>query len=160
VHLLSYRDGTTERLGLAVGERVLPATSLLPGGPATMGELLAGGEASLAALRAADAAGAERIRHEGTPIAGLHLLAPVPRPGKVVAIGLNYHAHAAEQNVEPPKAPLIFAKFPTAVIGPGEAIAWDPALTAQVDYEAELAVVIGRRARNVPVEEEIGRAHV
>jgi len=155
MRLLSYREGTTERLGVEVGERVLPAAALLPGGPATMGELLAGGEAVLSALRGAHAAGGERIRREGTPLAALHLLAPVPRPGKVVAIGLNYFAHAAEQKVEPPKAPLIFAKFPTAVIGPGEAIAWDPALTAQVDYEAELAVVIGRRARNVGVAEAL-----
>jgi 2-keto-4-pentenoate hydratase/2-oxohepta-3-ene-1,7-dioic acid hydratase in catechol pathway len=79
----------------------------------------------------------------------LTILAPVPRPGKVVAIGQNYKAHAIEQDIEPPKAPLIFAKFPTSVIGHGAAIAWDPALTSQVDYEGELAVVIGRRARNV-----------
>jgi 2-keto-4-pentenoate hydratase/2-oxohepta-3-ene-1,7-dioic acid hydratase in catechol pathway len=155
LRLLSYRQGPTERLGVAVGERALPATALLPGGPATIGDLFAGGEVALEALRAACATGAERIRAEGMALADLHLLAPVPRPGKVVAIGLNYYAHAAEQKVEPPKAPLIFAKFPTAVIGPGEAIAWDPALTAQVDYEAELAVVIGRRVRNVGVAEAL-----
>jgi 2-keto-4-pentenoate hydratase/2-oxohepta-3-ene-1,7-dioic acid hydratase in catechol pathway len=149
VRLLSYREGSIERLGVAVGERALPTIALLPNGPGTIAELFAGGEVALEALRAASAAGAGRIRAEGTPLAGLHLLAPVPRPGKVVAIGLNYFAHAAEQKVEPPQAPLIFAKFPTAVIGPGEAISWDPTLTAQVDYEAELAVVIGRRARNV-----------
>jgi 2-keto-4-pentenoate hydratase/2-oxohepta-3-ene-1,7-dioic acid hydratase in catechol pathway len=74
---------------------------------------------------------------------------PVPKPGKIVAIGLNYYAHAAEQGTDPPKQPLIFAKFPTSVIGDGEPIRWDPRLTSQVDYEAELAVVIGTRARRV-----------
>jgi 2-keto-4-pentenoate hydratase/2-oxohepta-3-ene-1,7-dioic acid hydratase in catechol pathway len=155
MRLLSYWHGSAQRLGVAVGERALPAAALLPGGPATMGELLASGAAGLEALRTAAAAGAAGIRGEGTPLADLHLLAPVPRPGKVVAIGLNYFAHAAEQKVEVPTAPLIFAKFPTAVIGPGETISWDPALTAQVDYEAELAVVIGRRARNVAVGEAL-----
>ena len=155
MRLLSYRDAMTERLGVAVGDRVLPATELLPDGPATMRALLAGGEAALATLQIAHDAGAERIRSEGTALAEMHLLAPVPRPGKVVAIGLNYHAHASEQKVALPKAPLIFAKFPTTVIGPGEAIRWDPALTVQVDYEAELAVVIGRRARNVDVAEAL-----
>jgi acylpyruvate hydrolase len=70
-------------------------------------------------------------------------------PSKIVAIGLNYMDHCREQHVEPPKAPIIFTKFPTAIIGPGEAIRWDPALTSQVDFEAELGVVIGRTARNV-----------
>jgi 2-keto-4-pentenoate hydratase/2-oxohepta-3-ene-1,7-dioic acid hydratase in catechol pathway len=155
MRLLSYRDGPSERLAVAVDGRALPATSLLAGGPATMGELLSSGEAGLDPLRKAAAAGADRIRGEGSAFADLHMLAPVPRPGKVVAIGLNYFAHAAEQKVEAPKAPLIFAKFPTAVIGPGEAISWDPALTAQVDFEAELAVVIGRRARHVGVAEAL-----
>jgi 2-keto-4-pentenoate hydratase/2-oxohepta-3-ene-1,7-dioic acid hydratase in catechol pathway len=81
------------------------------------------------------------------------LLAPVPNPSKVVAIGLNYRDHAREQGVEPPDRPVAFAKFPTSIIGPGDTITWDPALTSQVDYEAELAFVIGRTAKRVPVEE-------
>jgi 2-keto-4-pentenoate hydratase/2-oxohepta-3-ene-1,7-dioic acid hydratase in catechol pathway len=66
-----------------------------------------------------------------------------------VAIGLNYMDHCREQNIEPPEAPIIFAKFPSAVVGPGAAIRWDPALTRKVDYEVELAVVMGRTARRV-----------
>lgn len=77
------------------------------------------------------------------------LLAPVRRPGKIVAIGLNYMDHCREQKVDPPAKPVIFAKFATAVIGPGAAIKWSGALTQQVDYEAELAVIIGRTARSV-----------
>lgn len=77
------------------------------------------------------------------------LLAPVSRPGKIVAIGLNYMDHCREQKVDPPAKPVIFAKFATAVIGPGAAIKWSGALTQQVDYEAELAVIIGRTARSV-----------
>lgn len=80
----------------------------------------------------------------------VRLRAPLLNPPKIVAIGLNYHAHQAEQDKYPiPAFPVLFPKFPTAIIGPGEAITWDPALTGQVDYEAELGVVIGQRAKNV-----------
>ena len=149
MRLLSLRDGPDERLAVAVGDRALRADLVLSGGPATMRELLDGRPRRLTELRAAATGALGRIEAEGTPLAELRLLAPVPRPGKVVAIGLNYRAHAREQKVEAPPAPLIFAKFPTAVIGAGDTISWDPALTTQVDYEAELAVVIGRTARNV-----------
>ncbi len=85
----------------------------------------------------------------------VRLLAPVERPGKVVAIGLNYLDHCRETNTEPPSRPLIFAKFPTAVIGPGQPITWAAALTQQVDYEVELAVVIGQAARHVAEDEAL-----
>ncbi|MGH3074381.1 MAG: fumarylacetoacetate hydrolase family protein [Gaiellales bacterium] len=155
MRLLSYRDGADEPLGVVIGDRALRADLVLPGGPATLRELLDGGEQSLAALRAAATGAAARVVAEGALLAELRLLAPVPRPGKVVAVGLNYRAHAKEQKVEAPAAPLIFAKFPTAVIGARETISWDPGLTAQVDYEAELAVVMGRTARNVNVAEAL-----
>ena len=75
-------------------------------------------------------------------------LAPVPRPGKLICIGLNYRDHAAESNMPIPERPVVFSKFATAVIAPGEPVVL-PTISSQVDYEAELAVVIGRRARNV-----------
>ena len=74
--------------------------------------------------------------------------APVPRPGKLICIGLNYRDHAAESNMPIPERPVVFSKFATAVIAPGEPVVL-PATSQQVDYEAELAVVIGRRAKNV-----------
>ncbi len=75
-------------------------------------------------------------------------LAPVPRPGKLICIGLNYRDHAAESNMAIPERPVVFSKFATAVIAPGEAVVL-PGTSKQVDYEAELAVVIGRRAKSV-----------
>jgi len=74
--------------------------------------------------------------------------APVPRPGKVICIGLNYRDHAAESNMPIPKEPVVFSKFATAVIAPGEPVLL-PSSSTQVDYEAELAVVIGRRVKHV-----------
>jgi 2-keto-4-pentenoate hydratase/2-oxohepta-3-ene-1,7-dioic acid hydratase in catechol pathway len=75
-------------------------------------------------------------------------LAPVPRPGKLICIGLNYRDHAAESNMPIPERPVVFSKFATAVIAPGEPVVLPPT-SMQVDYEAELAVVIGRSAKNV-----------
>ncbi|HEX6986802.1 MAG TPA: fumarylacetoacetate hydrolase family protein [Planctomycetaceae bacterium] len=79
-------------------------------------------------------------------------LAPIPRPGKVICIGLNYRDHAAETGAEIPTEPVVFSKFATAVVGPGDEIVLPPA-AKQVDYEAELVVVIGRRGRHVAADE-------
>jgi 2-keto-4-pentenoate hydratase/2-oxohepta-3-ene-1,7-dioic acid hydratase in catechol pathway len=79
----------------------------------------------------------------------IELLAPVPRPGKIVAVGVNYADHAREQAREPPDHPVLFAKLPSSVIGLGADVRWNPRLTEAVDLEAELAVVIGRRCRRV-----------
>lgn len=76
----------------------------------------------------------------------VRMLAPIARPGKIMAIGLNYLGHAREQNKELPRRPMMFAKFPTAVIGPDEPIKIPP-ITQQVDPEAELCVVILERVR-------------
>jgi 5-carboxymethyl-2-hydroxymuconate isomerase len=80
----------------------------------------------------------------------------IERPGKIVAIGLNYMDHVRESGAEAPKRPLVFAKFPTSVIGPNEPIKIPRGVTQRVDWEVELAVVIGERAREVSVEEALG----
>ena len=77
--------------------------------------------------------------------------APVPRPGKILCIGLNYRDHAAESNMPIPERPVVFSKFSTCVIAPGEPVVL-PSVSKQVDYEAELAVVIGRRAKHVSAD--------
>ena len=76
---------------------------------------------------------------------------PIERPQKIICIGLNYSDHAEEQGVDLPERPLLFAKWPNTLIGPGEPIVI-PSITERVDYEAELGVVIGSRASGVSVE--------
>ena len=76
---------------------------------------------------------------------------PIERPGKLVCVGLNYRDHAEEQGVELPSEPLLFAKWPTSLIGPGEAIVIPP-IVMKCDYEAELGVVIGERVKAVSKE--------
>lgn len=82
----------------------------------------------------------------------VRLRAPVPRPGKLVGIGLNYRDHAAESKMPVPERPVVFSKFTTSVIGPGDPIVLPPS-SQKVDYEAELAVVIGRRVKQVSRDE-------
>jgi acylpyruvate hydrolase len=77
------------------------------------------------------------------------LLAPIPRPPKLICVGLNYRDHAAETNLEIPKVPTIFNKFPNVVIGPGDNIVL-PRVSDRPDYEAEFAFVIGRGGRYIP----------
>ena len=82
------------------------------------------------------------------PLDQLQILPPLI-PGKILAIGRNYAEHARELNNEVPSEPLVFAVMPSAVIGDGDVIEWEAALTAQVDWEGELAVIIGKTARRV-----------
>jgi 2-keto-4-pentenoate hydratase/2-oxohepta-3-ene-1,7-dioic acid hydratase in catechol pathway len=85
----------------------------------------------------------------GDAVAG-ELAAPL-KPGKIVAIGLNYLDHIRESKLAQPEQPLVFAKFPSSVIGPNDPIFVDVELTTQVDWEVELAVIVGRRMRNVAI---------
>jgi 2-keto-4-pentenoate hydratase/2-oxohepta-3-ene-1,7-dioic acid hydratase in catechol pathway len=148
MRLVSFTAAAGDRLGVEAGPgHIWSASSLGSGLPGSMAELLAGGQAALAALRSATArASAEGRSGDVDPASRI---APVPRPGKVVAIGLNYRDHAAELGLDIPDVPLMFAKFPTSVVGDGATVSWDPALTNEVDLEVELAVVIGRAAREV-----------
>lgn len=118
-----------------------------PALPQTMIGLLAAGQNALKTARAVVA----RALDDGVgllPVERVRALAPLPRPGKIFGIGLNYRDHAAETGKPVPDVPFVFAKVASAVIGPGAAIEI-PAASAQIDYEGELAVVIGTRARRV-----------
>jgi 2-keto-4-pentenoate hydratase/2-oxohepta-3-ene-1,7-dioic acid hydratase in catechol pathway len=86
------------------------------------------------------------------PLSSVTLLAPIPRPPKLICVGLNYRDHALEAKMEIPKVPTIFAKFATAVIGPGQPIVL-PKNSTQPDYEAEFAFVIGTGGRHIRAEE-------
>ena len=89
-----------------------------------------------------------KIAEEGPRFEDVKLHAPVPRPGKFICIGLNYKDHAVESGMEIPELPTVFTKYSNAVCGHGDPIVL-PAVSKKVDYEAELAFVIGRRAKNV-----------
>ena len=90
----------------------------------------------------------EAVHGEGRPLAGVRLEVPVPDPEKIVCIGLNYRKHAEEAGIDPPASPTFFGKYRNALVRTGAEVAL-PAASAKVDYEAEVAFVIGRRARDV-----------
>jgi 2-keto-4-pentenoate hydratase/2-oxohepta-3-ene-1,7-dioic acid hydratase in catechol pathway len=110
----------------------------------------------LIALTPEDRARLSIDSQDGVPLDRVRLLAPIPRPRKnVVCLGLNYMSHVVEtskplnRQVKLPDVPIFFTKAPTAVNGPYDPIPWDRSVTSQVDYEAELGVVIGRGGKNI-----------
>jgi 2-keto-4-pentenoate hydratase/2-oxohepta-3-ene-1,7-dioic acid hydratase in catechol pathway len=152
MRLLSHLVDDEERLAVGVDDDVaVDVADLLGGGLWTMTRLLRDVPDSLERIQSA--LDGDRLP-AARPLAGLRLIAPV-RPAKIVAVGRNYREHAAEESAALPTVPLLFAKFPSALVGEGETITWSARMTAQVDYEAELAVVIGRRARNVAVDQAL-----
>src|SRR5438105_3638719 len=86
------------------------------------------------------------------PLSEAPLLAPLPKPPKIICVGLNYRDHAIESKMEIPKVPTIFSKYATSVIGPGENIVL-PKNSQKPDYEAEFAFVIGKGGRHIPASE-------
>jgi 2-keto-4-pentenoate hydratase/2-oxohepta-3-ene-1,7-dioic acid hydratase in catechol pathway len=151
--------GSTGQLGAVIGDRVLGLAKAAEN-TGTEGEhlesvhdLLLGGEPALTLAR--NLIHGSSPQNSGFPLKEVHLLPPIPQPGKVVAIGLNYRDHCVEQGIDPPSIPLIFAKFPNSISGPYDPIVL-PAPDAEVDYEAELGVVIGRKAKRVPAGEAMG----
>ncbi len=150
VRLVSFRVGSTTepaRTGVLVGDEVVDLTDDAVGLPGDMADLLAAGAVALEA--AAGAPSTSAARH---PLDAVALLAPVPRPPKVMGIGMNYAAHVAEIGRPAPEHQVWFNKQRTCVIAPAEAIEI-PVVSPQVDYEGELAFVIGRRCRHVPAAE-------
>ncbi len=107
-----------------------------------LGALLAV-EGAAQRLRELDLPALREDRVVALPLHEVRFRAPLARPPKIVCVGLNYKAHAAEQKIEPPAAPMLFAKAPNIVVGPDDPVRMPLGLSEQVDYEAELAVVIG-----------------
>ncbi|MGA2836724.1 MAG: fumarylacetoacetate hydrolase family protein [Acidimicrobiales bacterium] len=132
--------------GLVVGDEVVDLTDPGVGLPASMADLLALGEDARPALGRAAASSARRLSLDA-----VDLSAPLPRPPAFLGIARNYGDHVAEMRGERPRDQTWFVKLSTCVIGPGAAIEV-PSASTQVDYEGELAVVIGRRCRHVPAE--------
>ena len=149
MRLVTFEHGGSARTGALLGDRVLDLPAADPSVPADLVALLTAGPIALDRVRdlvAAPPAGATLA------LADVRLLAPVPRPGKIVCIGYNYRGH---QVIDDPQYPDVFAKTGNTIVGPGEPIL-RPLATDQVDYEAELAVVIGTSAHEVSEADALG----
>ena len=137
------RNGSAPEPGVFQDGRI---TGLAGAGFATMLDVIAGGDEALkkvaGALRGASTVDASSVK----------ILAPIPRPNKVICVGLNYRDHAKESNMEIPKVPTIFNKFASSVIGPGDKVIL-PAKSEKPDYEAEFAFVIGKGGRYIKAQD-------
>ena len=149
--LCTFTRAGEQRLGAVRGERIVDLRAADPALPGSMLELLQGGDDALErARRALESARGEHERAR----AEIALLPPVPNPAKIACIGLNYRDHAAEVKMALPEHVTVFAKWPNTLIGDGAPIVI-PSLSHRVDYEAELAFVVGKRAHAV-AEEDAG----
>jgi 2-keto-4-pentenoate hydratase/2-oxohepta-3-ene-1,7-dioic acid hydratase in catechol pathway len=131
-------------VGVVLGDEIVDLEAAAPQLPREMTALFAAGSDALAAAEAAADHAAARI-----PLDDVHLESPVMRPPKLLAVGLNYTGHAAESGREAPTHPIIFNKQSTCVTGPYDPVHL-PRASQALDYEGELACVIGRRCRHVP----------
>ncbi len=169
MRLATYRPTLTDaaRLGAVRDQLVVDVARLGEAKgvalPSSMQAFIEAGPLALEALaKLLDAGPAGWPVGTAVPLANVQLLAPIPRPRKnIFGIGLNYVEHVAESSraldtaKDLPKQPIIFSKPPTCVIGPGEAIQHDAAITRQLDWEVELAVIIGTTARRVSVAQAL-----
>ncbi len=149
MRLVTYDAGDGGRAGVLEGDKVVDAWALL-GEPHRGGlrELLAAGRVEELRGRLGDSGSPSH------PLSAVALLPPIPDPEKIVCIGLNYKEHAAEVGAEPPADPIVFGKYRNALAAPGATVTL-PANSTKVDYEAEVAFVIGRRAKDVAAAEAL-----
>ena len=151
--LLSYDYLGRSLVGTLVGGRIVNLSDALPSRPQTMQAFLALGAAGLGLAAEASVKNSEKT----IPLDRVHILAPVPRPGKYLGVGGNFESHlqeAAHLGLLRPAKPIWFNKQTTCVIGPYDPIHL-PRVSVQLDYEAELGIVIGRRCRHVQVEDAL-----
>jgi acylpyruvate hydrolase len=156
MRLVTYSDGSATRAGVLIGEQVVPAEAaateagldLPPRSARMLLELLSAEQLARLGEAAATAPGA-------LDRSAVTLRAPIAHPEKIICLGLNYRDHAAETGQPIPQAPMWFAKFANSLIGDGQAVVLPRTHPRRVDYEAELAVVIGTRARNVSADDAL-----
>jgi 2-keto-4-pentenoate hydratase/2-oxohepta-3-ene-1,7-dioic acid hydratase in catechol pathway len=150
MRLVTYDNGAGAEAGVLLEREIVPVSALDAPARSVRGLLELLDAAELVALGDRAGSSEERLALEG-----VRLLAPIPDPEKIICLGLNYRDHAAESGQEPPAAPLWFAKFANSLIGSGDDIVLPAAHPEYVDYEAELAVVIGARTHRVEPAEAL-----
>jgi 2-keto-4-pentenoate hydratase/2-oxohepta-3-ene-1,7-dioic acid hydratase in catechol pathway len=142
--LCTFEQAGATRVGVVVNDEIVDLSQAAPELPREMTALLAAGPAAREAAASAASRAKSRI-----PLAAVRLAAPILRPPKFLAIGLNYADHVAEAGLETPKFPTVFNKQSTCVAGPFDPVHL-PRVSSVLDYEGELGFVIGKRCRHVP----------
>ena len=143
MHILTFTEGGKTRIGLLKDNQIIDLSQAQAALPTDLLTFLESGEAAMTA------AAAVQNQTPHYTLADVKIEAPLLRPPKILGIGLNYRAHAEESNMEIPKTPLVFTKQTSSINGPYDPIHWSQSSRA-LDYEGELAVIIGKTCRRVP----------
>lgn len=170
--LTTFNQNGTSRLGVLHGEQVIDLPSafeayqqttavgdeFISAFPTDMMAYLEGGSKAHQAVSQLAAWAREAVSEDKSsalvrPLSDIRFSPIIEQPSKIICIGLNYADHCREQNFEIPTSILLFSKFPTSITGPGGDISWPEEVSQQVDYEAELGVVIGRTAKDIAPED-------
>lgn len=159
MRLASFTEAGQRVLGLVQGDRLLNLTAVSPHYTAATGNnvpftdmasLLSAKNSSRETVQSLAAWAKENGAAEfSTPLAEADYTVPLLNPGKIICVGLNYADHCRETNTPLPSSPILFNKFSSSLLPHGGEITWSPTVTQQVDYEAELAIIIGKTARFV-----------
>ena len=151
--LLTFIAHNEVRPGVLDGDTVidLKAAGLPVGEDGDLSQIVRGGDAMLERVREAIGSPTRRT----FDLDDVRLTAPILAPSKIIAVGLNYIDHCKEANLPVPTEPVLFSKFPNSITGPFDELSWPEGVTKEVDYEVELAVVIGRRGRNIPEKDAL-----
>ena len=147
--LATFETNGEAAVGLIDGNDLVPLTSLVADAPRDMIGLIEAGPALVDTLARALPAATARL-----PLDEVKLLPPIPRPGKILCLGLNYSEHAAEGGHDVPDYPVVFMRIASSLVAPGAPVL-RPRVSEQLDYEAELAVVIARRCHDVGEDEAL-----
>ena len=147
MRLVSYRSERGDRAAVVRGGELVDVADAIGEGPESLRGLLGAGPLDLVAEATADA-------DATVAVADAELLPPVPNPQKIICIGLNYADHAAEANIEAPPVPTFFAKFANALVPDGTTVPL-PASSTKVDFEAEVAFIIGTAAKDVSKDDAL-----
>ena len=151
MRIVRFERGGRPALGVRSGETVVDLAAAAPGLPSDVGTLLAQGPAALEAAASA-ARSAPSSAH--LDVASLRLLPPTSVPSKILMLGVNFVDHAAEGGEKKPEHPVLFLRAPSSLVGHGQPLV-RPRCSEHLDFEGELAVLIGRRARHVPASEAL-----
>jgi acylpyruvate hydrolase len=154
MRLVTCRSPSGDAVAVLDGDDVIALRELVPEAPGEMLGVIAAGEPLRARLAAALQSAPGAVRR---PLGGVELRAPIPRPGKILCLGLNYAAHAKEGGNEVPEHPTVFVRVTTSLVAPGAPVV-RPRVSEQLDYEVELVIVIGARCHDVAEDQAL--AHV
>ena len=145
MRLVTFKKGSGSQVGVRTDAGIVDLSIAAKGLPQDMIGLISAGKGAMKKAAAAAKKATARAIVKGRPT----MLPPIPNPGKIICVGLNYSDHAAEANLGIPTSEILFLRLPSSIVGHGQALI-RPKASKHFDYEAELMIIIGKKGRNIP----------